>query len=171
MTGFTIGPTVPEWLRESTDEFLTAEERAQLDVLFDRLWPSDPTRHIPGAVEVGASRFVSRLLARPAAVFRDIPKWQLLYRSALKGLDDYARAKYGARLTALEGAQVDELMASLEKQDLSGLELPAGVTQYALFDTLRRHCIQGCLSDPRWGGNEGRRMWRALGYLQPAEDL
>jgi gluconate 2-dehydrogenase gamma chain len=40
-----------------------------------------------------------------------------------------------------------------------------------LFTTLRRHCIQGCFADPRWGGNKNKVMWRGIGYLQPAEDL
>jgi gluconate 2-dehydrogenase gamma chain len=167
----TIYPQVPDWLQDAGDEFLTPQERAQLDALFARIWPADPARHIPGAVEVGASRFVSRLLARPATVFGDIPKWHSLYREGLQALDDHARHQYGRPLAELAPAQVDEVLAALEKQAIPSLPLPDGVTQYALFDLFRRHCIQGCLSDPRWGGNDGKQMWRALGYLQPAEDL
>lgn len=167
----TIYPPVPEWLREWTDEFLTPAERGQLDVLFGRIWPADPGRGIPGAIEAAASRFVSRLLARSAETFRDIPKWQAVYRSSLKALEDYAQRQYGTALARLDAAQADEVIAGLEKQTLTGLSLPAGTTQYALFDMLRRHCIQGCLSDPRWGGNVDRLIWRAVGFLQPAEDL
>lgn len=167
----TFYPPVPAWLRESADEFLTDDERQQVERLFGRLWPADAVRHIPGAADSGAARFVSRLLARTAETFRDIPKWQTLYRDGLRSLDQYTRQRYSAALADLPAGSTDELLAGLEKQTLVGLVLPAGVTQYALFDTLRRHCIQGCLSDPRWGGNDGRRVWRALGFLQPAEDM
>ena len=166
-----IYPPVPEWLRDSTDEFLTPDERAQIDVLFGRIWPADPGRGIPGAIDVHASRYVSRLLARSAETFRDIPKWQTLYRTCLKALDEYAQRQYDAPLAKLDAAQADEVIAGLEKQTLTGTTLSAGTTQYALFDMLRRHCIQGCLSDPRWGGNTDRLMWRAVGFLQPAEDI
>jgi gluconate 2-dehydrogenase gamma chain len=166
-----IHPSVPEWLVDSSAEFLTAAEKSQLGVLFDRIWPSDPIRLIPGAVEVGAPQFVSRLLARSTESFRDIPKWQVLYRESLKSLDTYTLTQFGKPLAQLDAAQADAVIGGLEAQTLVGLSLPSGASQYGLFDTLRRHCIQGCLSDPRWGGNLDRKMWKALGFFQPAEEL
>ena len=167
----TLYPPVPPWLVESPDEFLTSGERTQLEVLFNRIWPKDPARSILGAVEVGAVRFVSLLLARTADTFRDIPKWRVLYREGLKALDSFTQMKYAKALVNLADGEADALLAGLEAQSLTDLTLPQGATQYGFFDTLRRHCIQGCLSDPRWGGNTDRRMWRALGFMQPPENL
>lgn len=163
------GAHVRLWLRPQGKGFLTETELKQLNAIFSRILPADHARQIPSAVEAGASNFVSQLLARDATIYWEIPDWRLLYRQALASLDSYAKATWQRALIELDGQQIDQLIADLESGSLDGLD--AAIDQKRLFATLRRHCLQGCFADPRWGGNKGKVMWRALGYLQPAEDL
>jgi len=119
-------------------------------------------------------RCLSRLLARSADTYWEIPSWAKLYPLALAALDQYAQQKYRQPLTALSDEQMIAILGGLEAGNLA--EFPAsadGTTldQAVLFKTFRRHCIQGCLSAPRWGGNDQGSVWKALGYLQPATDL
>ena len=157
------------WLTRPVKGFLTEPELRQLDAVFGRILPSDHSRQIPGAVEAGAATFVSELLARDATVYWEIPNWQKLYRDALPALDGYAGATFQKPLADLDDRQMEQVIAGLEAASLAGFN-PA-IDQKLLFATLRRHCIQGCFADPRWGGNKQKLMWRAIGYLQPPEDI
>lgn len=164
---------VPAWLRPSQGEFLTPEELAILTVLFDGILPADHARQIPGAIDVGGADFVSRLLAPrqgdPEVVYWEVPAWRQLYRSVLRGLDQWSTNTHGVSLKSLDPGKVVALLGQLEIGAVAGL--PTEFSQKDVFKTLRRHCIQGCFSDPRWGGNRDMKMWRAMGYAQPAEDL
>lgn len=156
------------WTQTSQAEGLEPEQLAQLAVLMDRLLPGDPRRGIPSAGDVGAASFVSRLLGRSPDVYRETPKWRELYPAALAGLDGYAKSQFGRRLTELMPAEVDGLLAGLQVGGLPGI---AAADQKLWFKTLLRHCYQGCFGDPRWGGNRGAKMWRAIGYpLLPATE-
>jgi hypothetical protein len=163
------GPPAPPWLLEPEAGFLTEAQEKQLDAIFSRLLPADRARGVPGATDAGASRFVSLLLARDPAVYVEIPGWQALYPASLGALDAWTQRKLGAALTDLDDDRMNVLIAGLEAGDLS--DLPKTVDQKLLFRTLLRHCIQGCFSDPRWGGNRDKIMWRWIGYLQTPEDM
>jgi gluconate 2-dehydrogenase gamma chain len=160
---------VPAWLRKPAAGHLSPQQVAALDALFGRILPADPARQIVGAREAGASAFVSQLLAMDADTYYEIPAWRKLYGDGLPALEQYAANRYGKSIAELYDAQMNELLTGLESGALAGL--PAGIDQKLLFVTLRRHCIQGCFADPRWGGNKDRIVWRAIGYLQPPEDL
>ena len=41
---------------------------------------------------------------------------------------------------------------------------PDAAWQKSFFLTLRGHAIEGCLADPRWGGNRDGVIWNWLGY-------
>ena len=157
------------WLSVPGEPALTSVQERQLDALFGRILPADAGRGVPGAVRAGASRFVSQLLARDASVYEEIPEWREAYPKWLSALDEFARARLGAPLIDLAPEKLDALLAGLEAATLA--ELPPSIDQKKVFKTLYRHCIQGCFSDPRWGGNAERVMWRWFGYLQPAEDV
>jgi hypothetical protein len=160
---------VPAWLQPPEQGFLRAAEVAQLEALFARLLPADRARGVPGAVDVGAGRFVDLLLARDDAVYVEISAWRKLYPTALAALTAYSEQTHGKPLTELSDDQVNDILGHLEKGTLPGL--PSALNQPTLFKTLLRHCIQGCFADPRWGGNKDRLAWRWIGYLQSPEDL
>ncbi|WP_432783364.1 gluconate 2-dehydrogenase subunit 3 family protein [Pseudomonas corrugata] len=156
------------WTQTSQAEGLTPEQLAQLAVLMDRLLPGDARRGIPSAGEVGAANFVSRLLGRTPDVYHETSAWRTLYPIALAGLDGYALSQFGRPLTGLTQAEVDFVLNGLQVSGLPGI---AAADQKVWFKTLLRHCYQGCFGDPRWGGNRGAKMWRAIGYpLLPATE-
>jgi hypothetical protein len=169
MTPLSTDAPTAEWLKRPAKGFLTETELRQLDAVFGRILPPDHRRQIPGAVDVGAANFVSELLACDDAVYWEIPNWRKLYRDALAALDGYAGTTFQKPLADLDDQQMEQIIAGLEAASLAGFN-PA-LDQKLLFATLRRHCIQGCFADPRWGGNKDKIMWRAIGYLQPPEDL
>ena len=161
--------TIPPWLLVPELGFLDTRQIALLETLYAQILPSDHSRQIPGATEAGAAHFVSRLLAMDSETYWEIPEWRKLYPVALDALEDYSKGKYGVSLITLSDDKTLELLSAMEEGALVGL--PAGINQKLLFITFRRHCIQGCFGDPRWGGNRGKIMWRAMGYLQSPEDL
>lgn len=165
----TFDPDIPVWLRRPEADFLNDAQLAALDRLFDGILPSDHARQIPGAREARASRFVSQLLAMDPSIYGEILSWRTLYPKALAELDKYCDQKYAKALPDLEDSSLVELLTKLEGASLEGVA--TDLDQKVVFTTLRRHCIQGCFADPRWGGNDNKIMWRALGYLQPPEDL
>ena len=161
--------TVPVWLLHPSAGALNEKQLAALERLFDGILPGDRDRGIPSAREAAAATFVSQLLAMTHEVYVEIPVWQTLYPRMLVALDNYSNGKYGRPVDSLDDTSLVELLVGLEGGSLQGL--PADLDQKIMFTTLRRHCIQGCFADPRWGGNRDRIMWRALGYLQAPEDL
>ncbi|ATY32947.1 gluconate 2-dehydrogenase subunit 3 family protein [Sphingomonas psychrotolerans] len=153
--------------------FFTDAERAQIATLFRAIQPRDAARGIPGADDCDAAEFLDRLLEMPVGgpvkLHEDLALWQASYRGWLAALDAAATALFGTPLARLGIEDTTSLLDQLERGELAG----AGnaKNQKRLFDTLWRHCLQGCWSDPRWAGNRDRIMWRWLGYLGDAERL
>jgi gluconate 2-dehydrogenase gamma chain len=148
--------------------YLGETGRRQVEALFEAILPGTPTS--PGARDVGAAHFLDGLLAVDGHELHEVPAWRHLYAAALPALDRVARDRFDRPLADLDVAQATELLRDLEAGRLGG-GLPAGVDPRQLFATLRDHCIEGCLADPRWGGNRNRVAWRWLGYAAPAEDF
>jgi hypothetical protein len=161
--------SVPAWLQEPEGSWLDATDLRRLDALFARILPEDAARGIPGAVRVRASRFVGLLLSRGEDVYREIPAWRELYASALVDLEAHAQSRWQAPLVSLPGERIDEMLREMEAGTFAGLR--PGLDPKVVFTALRRHCIQGCFADPRWGGNDGSSMWRAVGYVNPPEPV
>lgn len=152
-------------LPETPAGFLNDIQKAQVKVLYNAILPGDKARRVPDAEQSGAVTFIDLLLARDAGVFEDIPKWRSLYPKALQALDDQAKQLFSKALQELSADEGAMLIAKLETGALANFT--AGdekLDQASLFDTLRRHCIQGCFSDARWGGNPDRVMWKWFGY-------
>ena len=163
------GITLPEWQQTPAQGYLTAAEIAQVDRVMDRLLPEDTARQMPGAVRAGVSNYLTLLLAKSeATTYREIVDWRKLYRESLAALEQWSQSTHGAALTALDDAKIDGLIRGLEQGNLVGFA-PAAPQQQTLFKTFLRHMQQGCFGDPRWGGNKGKIMWRALGCLQAPE--
>lgn len=153
--------------------FFNEVQRAQIAALFRAIQPSDRARGIPGADDCGAVDFLNLLLAfpdsSPVKIHEDLPKWRTSYPVWLNALNAESTAKFATSLADLPPDQATQLLDSLEK-----LQIPSvgdDVEQKRAFETIWRHCLQGCWSDPRWGGNRDRIMWRWLGYLTEAEKV
>lgn len=150
--------------------FLTSQEKAWVSALFSQLVPTDTVFGVPGATEAGAVEFVDLLLARPKETYVEIPSWAALYRNTLPHVAGASQARYDRTPDALDSRQLIELLQLLQAGLLPPVQGFDAAVQRRFFETMHRHCVQGCFSDPRWGGNRARVMWNWIGYLQPAED-
>jgi hypothetical protein len=90
----------------------------------------------------------------------------MLYREGLIALEKAAQERFCSSLKSLSSAQATELLSALERAQLN-----IEIDQPKFFNTLRMHCIQGCFSDPAWGGNADKVMWRWFGYRSAPEDI
>lgn len=158
-------------LPESPGGFLNDTQKAQVTVLYNAILPGDATRKVPDAAQSGAVNYIDTLLARDASVFEDIPKWKALYPRALEALDLQAQQLFAKPLKDLSPDEATALIAKLETASLTGFTSgDEKIDQAGLFDTLRRHCIQGCFADTRWGGNTNRVMWKWFGYQEETKE-
>lgn len=150
--------------------FFDAAQLAIVRALFDAIHPRDSRRGIPGADDCDAANFLDRMLARPDGdplVHRDLTRWKAAYPALLAKLDIAAIAAFGKGVAQLSREQTGSLLKQLEDATLSNFE----GDQKAAFAMIWRHCIQACWSDPRWGGNRDRIMWRWLGHLYDPQNV
>lgn len=156
-----------------TGTFFTPTQRRQIEALFRAIHPRDVARGIPGADDCDAAQFLDLLLQWPVTgpikIHPDLASWKTNYPQWLAKLDAAAKSQFGQALEALPDDKVTELLGQLEQGKLASVG-SAG-EQQTMFDTIWRHCLQGCWSDPRWGGNRDRIMWQWLGYLQKPKSV
>lgn len=154
-----------------TVSFLTPEQEAGVAALFRAIQPSDAARGIPGADDAGAARYLGLLLARdpdgPLRIHVDLPSWRTNYPKWLASLDVIARDRFAKPLSDIDSTQAGALITEMEAGTLAGFD----GTPRSAFITIWRHCLQGCWSDPRWGGNADRIMWRWLGHLYDPQQV
>jgi len=140
--------------------FFTGAQLVQLKAVFSAIWPG--RGDAPGATDAGAADYLDLLLGDPDPSYEEIPNWRAQYVAGLGMLEGAAQTRASRSLDAISA---DELHALLEELSLGKLPgFPDAPWQQSFFGLLRGHCIEGCLADPRWGGNQGAVMWRWLGY-------
>lgn len=132
---------------------LTPHQARVVAAIAERIWP--------GAESAGAVTYIDRALAQ--AYRREARR----YRLVLAQLDIAARQRFGGPFVAASGAEQDALLRDLESGHLSQI---AGSHGTALFDLLRKHVMEGVLSDPIYGGNRDFAGWKAVGYPGPSRD-
>lgn len=159
-----------EWEPPTPDgRFFDEETFTRIKILFSRIFPACPEHGVPGADDADAADFLDHLLAFDASVYREIPDWRRLYQHAIPLLNEAARQEHGGGIEDLTVAQIDALLSRLSTGEVA--DLPEDFNQSRFFSTLRKHCIQGCFADTRWGGNKDEIMWRWLGYRNDREDF
>lgn len=83
-----------------------------------------------------------------------------LYRDALGKADQVAQATGGAPFIALTPAQQDAVLSAM---DLDLVRFPVDPRRGDTFVTLLiRHTLEGCFSDPEYGGNKGTAGWKMI---------
>jgi len=140
--------------------FFTAVEGRVVSAACERIFPSDESG--PGATEAGVVIYIDRQLAGPYG--RDkyrytkgpwvdsVPEHgyqgkatpREIYREGIRLLEDFP---------ALTAAQQDAKLRAIEKTPF--------------FQMLRRHTLEGMLSDPLHGGNAEMIGWQLIGYPGP----
>ena len=159
-----------EWEPPTPDgQFFDGPSLARIKALFSRIFTARANEGVPGAIDAGAFDYLDHLLVFEASVYREIPKWRALYRHALPILNEAALHHYDTNIENLTADQLDAFLTALSSGSLAGL--PDDFGQIHFFSTLRQHCLQGCFSDSRWGGNADDIMWRWLGYQYDREDF
>jgi gluconate 2-dehydrogenase gamma chain len=126
---------------------LSVAELASVKALMARIIPADSEHG--GAVEAGAHVYLDRALAGFHA--RHLP----VYRRALAELGQLGVA-------AMQPAALDALIGRMEQGALAGTRLADGGK--AFFNLIRRHTIEGFLSDPIYGGNQDFLGWQVIGF-------
>jgi gluconate 2-dehydrogenase gamma chain len=141
----------------SGQRFFSSAQHEQVAAVFEAIWPGGEDS--PSARDAGAADYLDLLLGSPDSVYYEIPNWRLLYTTGLAMLDAAVRVRSGLAkpLASLSVAELTPLLMALNASGWSGF--PQG-----FFSTLRAHCIEGCLADPRWGGNQLGIIWKWMGY-------
>jgi gluconate 2-dehydrogenase gamma chain len=116
-----------------------------------------PSEDGPGAREAKVGRFIDRQLAGSLAALR--PAFDQLARL----LDVSAVTIFGKPFTVLAAPDQDGVLTQLSLGRLPG----RGVPQEALFRALHSLALEGFLSDPVHGGNDGEVGWRSIGFATP----
>ncbi len=143
--------SAPAPVREAF-EVLTAAEVETLEILCDRLIPSDELG--PGAREARAAHYIDRALAGPDA--EDLEA----FRIGLAAIEDYARKARGKAFAELIRDQQESILLALQENKLEGFSPSAA----GFFNLLRNHTISGTFCDPYYGGNRDFIGWDMLRY-------
>jgi gluconate 2-dehydrogenase gamma chain len=153
--------TVPPAPMRTGQRFFTPAENADVAALMEAIWPGAADR--PGAKSSGAADYLDQLLAMSQAYY-EIPGWRSTYQAGLAMLTGAAKVMFPglANLAALTPDQATALLTQLQAGSLAGF--PDAGWQKNFFTAIRAHTIEGCLADPRWGGNRDGAIWRWLGY-------
>lgn len=133
-------------------ETLTSAESAALDALASRILPSDDGT--PGAHEARAVHFIDRGLSGAMAASRE------QYAVGLAALDAYAMQMAGAAFSLLPADTQDSIIDAMTRNAIP--EYPMLGTGF--FNLVRTHTIEGCFSDPYYGGNRDFSGWDLIGY-------
>ena len=135
---------------------LTSTEADLLDVIAERLIPSDGTG--PGATEAMAVRYIDRALAGALRESREA------YRVGLTALDRYARATRGRPFLQLSASDQNSVLIDVETGSATGANVGFEGSSAAFFALVRGHVFQGTFGDPYYGGNANFVGWDLLGY-------
>jgi gluconate 2-dehydrogenase gamma chain len=160
-------PAVADAAASDALKALTAAEATTLDVVLQRLFPTDATG--PGAKEANVLRYIDWALAGDLNVFRGP------YASALAAIDAYAVQTFGAAFAALTAAQQDQLLSNMEAgapekstiNNKSNPQIGFAPSSTAVFEMIRTHALQGMFGDPAHGGNMGFAGWNLVRFPGP----
>jgi gluconate 2-dehydrogenase gamma chain len=133
---------------------LPTDTFAVLDAAACRILPSGDTA---GAREAKVGRFIERQLSGALSSLR--PAFDQLARL----LDLWSRKGFSKGFSALAPAEQDAILGQLSR----GRIPLRGFPQEAMFRALHTLTLEGFLSDPVHGGNDGQAGWRAIGFPEP----
>jgi gluconate 2-dehydrogenase gamma chain len=148
----TAAPAAPVAAPREAFENLTATEADMLEVIVERLIPSD--EHGPGAKEARAAHYIDRALGGALASSRPA------YSAGLAALDRYATSSRGKPFLQLPPADQDSVLLDCETGGATGFT--GSSAQF--FGMVLGHTRQGMFGDPYYGGNANFVGWDLIGY-------
>jgi hypothetical protein len=148
---------------EAMPRYFSASERAALGKLADAIVPAGTGR--VGAREAGAVEFLDFLIAQSPA------ERQARYRGGLERLQKDAHARYGAAFEALNGSQVDGLLAPLH----AAWTYAAPADEFARFlREVKEDVIEATINSREYAAAQaaaGRRGTGTGTYWYPVEQV
>jgi gluconate 2-dehydrogenase gamma chain len=172
--------------------FFDAHQRTTVEAAMARMIPTD---HEPGAREAGTIDFVDRYLSgiefiyakpdgsgfetltgkRAQAWRQRVDLLRKTYVEGIAALDALAKETFGAEFLALNEAQQDQTLSTLERREAGGVGDEGPALQQTLTETelsfvplLAMHTRQGFYSDPVYGGNKDHAGWKVIGFHGPS---
>ena len=118
------------------------EQMALLEAAVDRIIPPDDLG--PGAKQMGAANYIVSAIASDKA-----------FLEGLAGIDIEARAMFQQPFVELGATQQDRVLGSIESK------------ARPFFTRLRQLTMEGCFSDPSYGGNKNFAGWDLIRYPGP----
>ncbi len=153
LTALTSSAGWAKCLAEYRPKRLTEPELMTVMALMARLIPADGK--MGGALEACAYRYLDQALGTHHARHLDA------YRNGLRALDATAREQSATAFAELAFANMDKLITHMQRGELQGKFSDGGA---AFFEMIRKHTLEGFLSDPMYGGNKDFLGWQVIGY-------
>jgi gluconate 2-dehydrogenase gamma chain len=84
-----------------------------------------------------------------------------LYRTAIRACDSYCKKAFGKMFAACKAADKEAFL-----KDLSGgkITLEGGIPGRTFFAAFYANVIEGMFSDPIYGGNKDKAVWKMIGF-------
>ena len=132
----------------------------------------------PGAIALGVPYFIDNQLAgqygsnskeymygpfevgAPTQGYQSRLTRSEIFRQGIETLEAEANKRFDNGFSSLEGAQMDEILTALQKDEIK----MAGVTSAFFFRLLRTATLEGAYSDPMYRGNINMDGWRMKGF-------
>ncbi len=157
-------------------QFFTPDEAIEVDAIVSQLIPADDLSC--SGKDAGCTVFIDRQLAgfygdasrnymrgpfqTGTAAQGDqsplVPRER--YRLGLASLTEYCQQKYQKKFSELESAIRDEILTSLEKNEIQ----LTGIESKAFFDQVLTNTMEGFFADPIYGGNRDMVSWKMIGF-------
>jgi hypothetical protein len=134
---------------------LTPDQLKLLDAFAERLVPKDENG--PGASELGAANYIDRALADAISAEKGS------FVAGLAATDAFAVKSQGKSFVDLSPEAKDAVITALENGSATGFD----PNSRGFFTRARRLVLEGCFSDPYYGGNKGFGGWDLIGYPGP----
>lgn len=157
--------------------FLMPAEGAFMEALVEHMAPA--TKSIPGGMDLGLHTFIDRALADnwgkgdhlymqgPFKVGVPNQGYQLastpaeLVRAGMRYTNESCMTKYGKSFDQITPEQREETLKGLESGSLA---LPNDFQSKTFFGLLYQMIVEGMFSDPIYGGNKDKVVWKAIGF-------
>jgi len=156
--------------------FRTSREFDIIANATERIFPEDDLG--PGAIALGVPYFIDSQLAgqygsnskeymqgpfdvgAPTQGYQSRLTRSEIFRQGIETLEAEANKRFDNGFSSLEGAQMDEILTALQKDEIK----MSGVTSTFFFKLLRTATLEGAYSDPMYKGNINMDGWRMKGF-------
>jgi gluconate 2-dehydrogenase gamma chain len=157
--------------------FFNPDEAAFIEALVDHMIPAD---ELTGkGTDLGINTFIDRALAgswgKGDRLYMQGPwkqgtpsqGYQLpltpadLYRAGIEATNRYCTKTYGKVFDLISAGQREEVLVGMMNGKVS---FDGGLPARVFFATLYQNVIEGMFSDPIYGGNKDKAVWKMIGF-------